>query len=454
MDGRTSSADGSCRGLNGPGRYADAGSIDFQDSRVALEARSVLKELAADGTLSASRVPDAWLPEPGAYLPAAGLAALQGLLLARVLERVRRSPFYRERFAGREKLVSEISEACRELWRRLAVKALRGGESGDAADTALTAEIRSLMADLPFTFPSDLEGDYRRFVCGSQDSADRIVTLPTSGSTGAPKRIAFDAAELRRTADFFASGMAQIVAPGETLLVCLPGSERPDGVADLLKQGLNRRGTRVEAMPSGADAAAVIERMAVLRPHSLVMSPKQLEGLFAAFPERPPYGLQSFLTSADWCDPLFAARVRDTWRIASIDHYGMTESCFGFALECNCHDGYHIRHLDVFCEIVDPVTGDVLDIDPETGRTGVGELVFTSLRQPVMPFVRYRTGDAAYLVSGACACGSPYSRIGAILGRFAPGTRNIVHPRKGLRFHPPAGEPVRADEKLEQDIRS
>ena len=67
-----------------------------------------------------------------------------------------------------------------------------------------------------------------------------------------------------------------------------------------------------------------------------------------------------------------------------------------------------------------------------------------------MPLVRYRTGDAAYLVSRPCACGSPYSRLGSIAGRFAPGTRDIIHPRKGLRFHPPLGKSVQGSEKLEQ----
>ena len=441
---------GEPRCTNGPGRYTDAGGIDFQDSRVALEAGDVLKALVTDGTLPSARIPASWLAAPGAYLPVSGLAAPQGLLLARVLRRVQASPFYRERFSGLEDRISVLSRACLDLWRELSEKAQCGEDFSEDWDTVFTGEIRSLLAGLPFTSSADLSRDYRSFVCGSQDSADRVVTLPTSGSTGMPKRIAFDAGCLRRTADFFASGMAQIVAPGETLLVCLPGSERPDGVADLLRQGLNRRGTRVAAMSSGADAGAVISRMEELHPHSLVLSPKQLEGIFKIFPDRPPAGLQSFLTSADWCDPSLAARVRDIWRVASIDHYGITESCFGFALECNCHDGYHIRHLDVFCEIVDPLTGRVLDIDPETGRTAVGELVFTTLRQPVMPLVRYRTGDAAYLVSRPCACGSPYSRLGSIAGRFAPGTRDIIHPRKGLRFHPPLGKSVQGSEKLEQ----
>ncbi|MBP3734544.1 MAG: hypothetical protein J6I57_06220, partial [Desulfovibrio sp.] len=239
---------GEPRCTNGPGHYTDAGGIDFQDSRVALEAGDVLKALVTDGTLPGSRIPASWLAAPGAYLPASGLAALQGLLLARVLRRVQASPFYRERFSGLEDRISVLSRACLDLWRELSEKAQCGENFSEDRDTVFTGEIRSLLAGLPFTSSADLSRDYRSFVCGSQDSADRVVTLPTSGSTGMPKRIAFDAGCLRRTADFFASGMAQIVAPGETLLVCLPGSERPDGVADLLRQGLNRRGTRVAAM--------------------------------------------------------------------------------------------------------------------------------------------------------------------------------------------------------------
>lgn len=205
---------GEPRCTNGPGRYTDAGGIDFQDSRVALEAGDVLKALVTDGTLPSARIPASWLAAPGAYLPVSGLAALQGLLLARVLRRVQASPFYRERFSGLEDRISVLSRACLDLWRELSEKAQCGEDFSEDWDTVFTGEIRSLLAGLPFTSSADLSRDYRSFVCGSQDSADRVVTLPTSGSTGMPKRIAFDAGCLRRTADFFASGMAQIVAPG------------------------------------------------------------------------------------------------------------------------------------------------------------------------------------------------------------------------------------------------
>ena len=105
---------GELRGTNGPGRYTDAGGIDFQDSRVALEAGDVLKSLVTDGTLPGSQIPASWLAAPGAYLPSSGLAALQGLLLARVMRRVQASSFYRERFSGLEDRISALSRISRK----------------------------------------------------------------------------------------------------------------------------------------------------------------------------------------------------------------------------------------------------------------------------------------------------------------------------------------------------
>ena len=94
---------------------------------------------------------------------------------------------------------------------------------------------------LPFTTPHDLR-EYRDFLCVPQGHVQRIVTLQTSGSTGAPKRVAFSAADLARTASFFAVGMTQLVQPGQRLLVLLPGAACPDGVADVLRQALAPQG--------------------------------------------------------------------------------------------------------------------------------------------------------------------------------------------------------------------
>lgn len=75
------------------------------------------------------------------------------------------------------------------------------------------------------------------------------------------------------------------------------------------------------------------------------------------------------------------------------DSYGCSE--FGpVAFACQ-HDGKHIFEDSVFVEIVDQ--GRYLDHE-------AGEIVVTSLDNPAMPLIRYRTGDIGKLVTGPCGC--------------------------------------------------
>lgn len=94
------------------------------------------------------------------------------------------------------------------------------------------------VTQLPFTTARDLEDGWKRFVCVPLDAIARMVTLSTSGTTGEPKRLAFASADLERTLDFFAHGISVLVRPGDTVLILLPGAERPDGVTDLLIPGI------------------------------------------------------------------------------------------------------------------------------------------------------------------------------------------------------------------------
>ena len=98
------------------------------------------------------------------------------------------------------------------------------------------------VTQLPFTTARDLEDGWKRFVCVPLDAIARMVTLSTSGTTGEPKRLAFAYADLERTLDFFAHGISVLVRPGDTVLILLPGAERPDGVTDLLIRALPRIG--------------------------------------------------------------------------------------------------------------------------------------------------------------------------------------------------------------------
>jgi hypothetical protein len=83
----------------------------------------------------------------------------------------------------------------------------------------------------------------------------------------------------------------------------------------------------------------------------------------------------------------------------------------GGGVDCEAHAGYHLREPDLYLEVVDPSTGQVL---PEGAP---GEIVLTTLTRRGMPLVRYRTGDLSRLVPGPCPCGSALRRLARVRGR-------------------------------------
>lgn len=302
-------------------------------------------------------------------------------------------------------------------------------------------ELRAVedLARLPFTVPADL-GNWREFLCVSQGDVQRMVTLQTSGTMGAPKRLAFTGRDLARTRDFFRVGMAQLVEPGQRLAVLLPGAARPDGVADLLRQALGAAGVEVLCPPPsladdpgnspvGDETQVLAHWLMEQRPHCLVAAPAQLACLLDVFPQGAWPCLSGVLASADWLDRRLAQKLHAVWGCVVLDHYGLTETGYGCAVECPAHDGYHLRALDVLVEIVDPLGGA-----PRAAGLP-GEVVITTLQREAMPLIRYRTGDMASLLPGPCACGSPLPRLGPPLGRLAlrGGRLQLTHPAKGGR---------------------
>ena len=124
-----------------------------------------------------------------------------------------------------------------------------------------------------------------------------MVTLSTSGTTGEPKRLAFASADLERTLDFFAHGISVLVRPGDTVLILLPGAERPDGVTDLLIRALPRIGARGVAGNPATEQAGFCRELELHRPDCLVAAPGQLRRLLGVHPASP--GIRAILSSAE-----------------------------------------------------------------------------------------------------------------------------------------------------------
>ena len=308
------------------------------------------------------------------------------------------------------------------------------------------------LSHLPFTSAEDLR-NWGDFLCVSQGDVQRMVTMHTSGTTGQPKRLAFTDADLARTRDFFAVGMSQLVRAGQRLAVLLPGAERPDGVADLLRQALGSAEVEVVAPPSqvhmvgqscGENAdlpqndtkggEALARWLDQAEAHCLVAAPAQLANLLTWFPAAGPKNLVGVLSSAEPLDAALGQSLRQHWQCEVLDHYGLTETAYGGAVECAAHNGFHVRELDVLIEIVDISGSNVL----QHGQAG--EVVITTLQREAMPLVRYRTGDVARILPGPCACGSPLRRLGPVLGRIerpVGASPRIVCPRKGRGLQNP-----------------
>jgi len=109
--------------------------------------------------------------------------------------------------------------------------------------------------------------------------------------------------------------------------------------------------------------------------------------------------------------------------IELFDHIG--EAQIGpVAGECRMHDGMHLHARDLFCEFLDPETGE----PAEPG--GVGELVATQLGRRALPLVRYAPRDAYRLLPGACPCGDPAPRV-AFVGQVG-----VIRKIRGVLVHP------------------
>ena len=163
------------------------------------------------------------------------------------------------------------------------------------------------VTQLPFTTARDLEDGWKRFVCVPLDAIARMVTLSTSGTTGEPKRLAFASADLERTLDFFAHGISVLVRPGDTVLILLPGVERPDGVTDLLIRALPRIGARGVAGNPAAEQAGFCRELELHRPDCLVAAPGSCAVFWVRI--RPPRDSGPFCRARNLCRKIWKKRL-------------------------------------------------------------------------------------------------------------------------------------------------
>jgi phenylacetate-CoA ligase len=128
-------------------------------------------------------------------------------------------------------------------------------------------------------------------------------------------------------------------------------------------------------------------------------------------------------STAELLTPALRRELHAIFGIELFDHCG--EAQIGpLAGECRAHDGMHLHARDLFCEFLDPETGEPV------GPGGTGEIVATQLGPRALPLVRYAPGDVFRLLEGACACGDSSLRIVFV------GQKGAIRKIKGVLVHP------------------
>ncbi|MGE4484740.1 MAG: DVU_1553 family AMP-dependent CoA ligase [Oscillospiraceae bacterium] len=262
---------------------------------------------------------------------------------------------------------------------------------------------------LPMMSQEDIRRYGEDMLCMPQSGIEKIVTMQTSGSEGAPKRLCFTGDDIASTEAFFGRGMFQVAQKGDRVVVFLPGDTEMS-VGTLIEKALKKTGLRPSIFGPISDMAEAVDALRGVRAGCLIGLPSQILQLARTDPALRP---ECVMLCADYVPDSAVAALMDIWGCEVFCHYGSTEMCLGGGVECREHDGYHMRDADMLFEIVDPNTG----LNVPDGE--YGEVVFTTLRRRGMPLIRYRTGDISKMLTKPCKCGGLLRRLSAVRGRIS-----------------------------------
>lgn len=269
------------------------------------------------------------------------------------------------------------------------------------------------LTELPFTSPDDLRQQGMQMLSVSQSAIERVVTLESSGTTGAAKRLYFTGEELASTQAFFRLGMGPYLDPGDRVLILLPG-ELPASAGNLLATALQPLGVHCQIEGIVTDPSRCATLLAEGDFACVVGIPVQVLSILRhPNASRIARGrIKSVFLTSDYVPSALVTDIQRQWSCPAINHYGMTELALTGGVECQALNGYHLREPDLYFEVVNPENGSPLP----AGETG--EVVVTTLTRKGLPLIRYRTGDLAHFVDEPCPCGSNLPRLSKLQGRI------------------------------------
>jgi phenylacetate-CoA ligase len=269
------------------------------------------------------------------------------------------------------------------------------------------------VAGLPLTAKDELratctsDNPIGSHLCVAREEIARIYS--TSGTTGTPSYIPLSAGDL----DNWVTGSARSYAAsgvraGQRLLSTYNAGPFAAGAA---LAAFDRIG--VCHVPVGTGTTdRLVRAIELLRPEAIVLTPSYAAYLVESFDLRGS-SVERVLVAGEpgGGEPAFRAALEERWGARVTEAMGIGDIGVSLWGECEEQDGMHLGARGfVHAELVDPQTGDAIEIDDGAS----GELVLTHLRHRAAPLLRFRTRDHVVVRTSPCACGRTGPRIRCI----------------------------------------
>jgi len=265
------------------------------------------------------------------------------------------------------------------------------------------------MRKIPLTDSCDLVHPERFF---SVPISRFIRVHSTAGSTGIPKRIFFTPKDIEQQITRNATGFRLFYGMNENDRVRIMyeiGYGMNDwGIRYCMENAVQRLGALAVTTGGVLSAEDEFQMLSNYKVTNIFGTPSRLLSLTCQLEKNhdlKSLHIRNILLGAEPLPSLTRTRLKNIWGANIFQGYGLTELGGSIAGECCEKDGMHVTESDVFVEVIDPKTSEILEDE------AIGELVFTTLDREGMPLVRYRTHDLGMILHDDCPCGLPFRRI-------------------------------------------
>jgi len=260
-------------------------------------------------------------------------------------------------------------------------------------------DLKSLkdLAKFPFTHKSDLR-DHYPFGLAAVPREKLVRIHASSGTTGKPTVVVYTQNDIDVWADTLARSLRASGLRAHDIVHNAYGYGLFTGGLGA-HYGIEKLGATVVPM-GGGQTERQIDLITDFQPTGIMVTPSYmlniLEGYRKAGIDPRSTSLNVGIFGAEPWTNAMRAEVEEAFDMHAVDIYGLSEIMGpGVANECvETKDGLHIWEDHYYPEIIDPVTGEVVEDGQE------GELVFTTLTKDGMPMIRYRTRDLTRLLPG------------------------------------------------------